>query len=241
MFSPVDIQDELIRVRQKHEKVFRQLANEVDMALKQGKQADEYIVSRLRSAPKPGKANINPELLEKSRIFSIDDIKTICIQYRLRFLDSKYFNIEELPYDAVIAVKKLEKHLGEEVNHLKIMAAAKFFKLEDSNKDPLLFARIDETNYYLIHKWGKDLAWYNKILAYPLRSIVSLLASMIVIGLPTVFFTPFIFFHTQKEVEYYQMLYLAALVVYMIFVMVFGGFTFYKKFSKVCWNTPYFN
>ena len=106
MFTPVDIQDELIRVRQKHEKVFRRLSDEVASALKQGKQADEYIVSRLRSAPKPGKANINPDLLEKSRIFSIDDIKAICIDYRLRFLDSKYFKIEELPYDAIMAIKK---------------------------------------------------------------------------------------------------------------------------------------
>jgi hypothetical protein len=241
MFSPVDIQDELIRVRQKHERVFRQLENEVQAALKQGKQADEYIVSRLRSAPKPGKANINPELLEKSRIFSIDDIKTICIQYRLRFLDSKYFKMEELPYDAVMAVKKLEKHLGEEVSHLKIMGAAKFFKLEDRNKDPLLFARIDETNYYLIHKWGKDFGWYNKIVAYPLRSIPALLISMMAIGLPLVLLTPLLIFHTAKEVQYYQLLYLAALVVYAVFVLVFGGFTFYKKFSKICWNSPYFN
>jgi hypothetical protein len=241
MFSPVDIQEELIRTRDKHERVFRKLSDEVASALKQGKQADEYIVSRLRSAPKPGKANINPELLEKSRIFSIDDIKTICINFRLRFLDSKYFKIEELPYDAVIAIKKLEKHLGEEVGHLKIMGAAKFFKLEDSNKDPLLFARIDETNYYLIHKWGKDLKWYNKVLAFPLRSIISLLMSMIIVGLPLIFLIPLIIFRTSSEVAYYQMLYLAAFTVYTFFVLVFGGFTFYKKFSKICWNSPYFN
>ncbi len=241
MFTPVDIQEELIRTREKHERVFRKLSDEVAAALKQGKQADEYILSRLRSTPKPGKANINPDLLEKSRIFSLDDIKTICVNYRLRFLDSKYFKMEELPYDALIAVKNLEKHLGEEVSHLKIMGAAKFFKLEDSNKDPLLFARIDETNYYLIHKWGKDLAWYNKIIAFPLRSIIALLASMSIVGLPLVFLIPLIIFRTAQEVQYYQMLYLAAFVVYTFFVLVFGGFTFYKKFSKVCWNSPYFN
>jgi hypothetical protein len=241
MFSPVDIQEELIKARQKHEEVQSSLLREVDTALKQGRQADEYVLSRLHSSPKPGKSNINPELLEKNRIFSVDDIKTICVNYRLRFLDSKYFKMDELPYDALVAVKNLEKHLGEEVKHLKIMGAAKFFKLEDSNKDPLLFARIDESNYYLIHKWGKDLAWYNKILSFPFRSILSLLVSMIVVGLPIVFLVPLILFHTAKEVQYYQMLYLAAFTVYTFFVMVFGGFTFYKKFSKVCWNSPYFN
>jgi len=241
MFTSVDIQNELIKARQKHAEVQGALMNEVQSALKQGKQADEYILSRLRTAPKPGKSNINPELLEKNRIFSVDDIKSICIDYRLRFLDSKYFKMEELPYDAVIAVKNLEKHLGEEVKHLKIMGAAKFFKLEDRNKDPLLFARIDETNYYLIHKWGKDFAWYNKILVYPFRSILALLMSMLIVGLPIVFLTPLLFFHTAKDIQYYQMLYLAAFTVYTFFVMVFGGFTFYKKFSKICWNSPYFN
>jgi len=241
MFSRVDIQEELIIARQKHEQVHGALMREVQAAIKQGKQADEYVLSRLRSAPKPGKSNINPELLEKNRIFSIDDIKTICVNYRLRFLDSKYFKMEELPYDAVIAVKKLEKHLGEEVKHLKIMGAARFFKLEDSNKDPLLFARIDDTNYYLIHKWGKDLAWYNKLLMFPFRSIMSLLLSMAIIGLPLVFIVPLFIFHTAKDIQYYQMLYLAAFTVYTFFVLVFGGFTFYKKFSKICWNSPYFN
>ncbi len=241
MFSPVDIQEELIKARQKHEQVQLSLMREVNAAIKEGKQADEYILSRLRTAPKPGKSNINPELLDKNRIFSVDDIKTICVNFRLRFLDTKYFKIEELPYDAVIAVKNLEKHLGEDVKHMKIMAAAKFFKLEDSNKDPMLFARIDDTNYYLIHKWGKDLAWYNKLLAYPLRSIVSLLVTMTVIGLPLVIITPLLLFHTAKEVKYYQMLYLAAFLVYSFFIMVFGGFTFYKRFSKICWNSPYFN
>jgi hypothetical protein len=241
MFSPVDIQEELMRVRQKHAEVQGALMKEVQAAIKEGKQADEYILSRLRSAPKPGKSNINPDLLEKNRIFSIDDIKTVCVNYRLRFLDSKYFKIEGLPYDAITAVKNLEKHLGEDVKHLKIMGAAQFFKLEDSNKDPMLFARIDDTNYYLIHKWGKDFAWYNKLLAYPFRSVLSLLISMTVIGLPFVFIVPLILFHTSKEIQYYQMLYLAAFVVYTFFVMVFGGFTFYKKFSKICWNSPYFN
>ena len=241
MFSPVDIQEELMRARQKHAQVQAELMREVDIAMKQGKQADEYILSRLRTAPKPGKSNINPDLLEKNRIFSVDDIKTICVNYRLRFLDSKYFKMEELPYDAVLAVKNLEKHLGEEVKHLKIIGAAKFFKLEDSNKDPLLFARIDDNNYYLIHKWGKDFEWYKKIVAYPFRSILSLLLSMAIVCLPIVFILPLLLFHTAKDIQYYQMLYLAAFVVYAVFVMVFGGFTFYKKFSKICWNSPYFN
>ena len=241
MFSPIDIQQELVNAKQKHAEIQSALMREANAAIKQGKEVDEYIVNKLKSAPKPGKSNINPELLEKNRIFSIDDIKTVCINFRLRFLDSKYFKMEELPYDAVIAIKSLERHLGEEVKHIKIVGSKEFFKLEDRHKDPLIFARIDNDNYYLIHKWGNDFPWYKKIVNYPFRSVLSLLLTMVVIGIPLSFLIPVIIFHKPEEVRYYQNLYLAGCCIYTFFTMVFGGFTFYKHFSKVCWNSPYFN
>lgn len=241
MFSPIDIQNELVKARQKHAEIQGGLLREANAAIKLGKEVDEYILDKLKKAPKPGKSNINPELLEKNRVFSIDDIKTICVNFRLRFLDSKYFKMEELPYDAVIAIKSLEKHLGEEVKHIKIVGSAKFFKLEDRHKDPLIFARIDDDNYYLIHKWGNDFPWYKKLIAYPFRSVLSLILTMAVLGVPLAFIIPAIIFHKPAEVAYYQMLYLAAVTIYTFFTMVFGGFTFYKHFSKVCWNSPYFN
>jgi hypothetical protein len=241
MFSNIDIQDELVKTRQKHAQLVYSLKQQVDAALKKGVEVDDFILKRLKTAPKPGKWNINPELLDKNKLFSVDDIKDVCIEYRLRFLDSKYFKMEELPYDAVIAIKNLEKELGKEITHMKIVASAKYFKLEDVHKDPLLFAEVDENNYYLIHKWGNDFSWYKKWLSFPFRSVWSLLLTLIVIGLPLSFIIPAIVFHNPEDVSYYQMLYLAAFTVYTLFTMVFGGFTFYKKFSKVCWNTPYFN
>ena len=45
--------------------------------------------------------------LPKTRIYHIDHIKKVCIDYRLRFLDIKYFkNI--LPIEALNIIKKLE-------------------------------------------------------------------------------------------------------------------------------------
>lgn len=241
MFSPVDIQDELVKSRQKHAQIQHSLMQQVEAAMKKGMQADEFILSRLRKAPKPGKWEIDTSLLDKNKIFSLDDIKSVCIKYRLRFLDSKYFRMEELPYDAVQAIKNLEKETGKEVAHIKMAASAKFFKLEDRNKDPLLFAQIDDTNFYLIHKWGNDFRWYKKWLCYPLRSIWTLVLSMSVIGIPLSFIIPALWFHNPADVQFYQTLYLAGFTIYIVFTIVFGGFSFYKNFSKVAWNSPYFN
>ncbi len=149
--------------------------------------------------------------------------------------------MEELPYDAIVAIKELEKLAGAEIKHTKIAAPSKFFKLEDSNKDPMLFAQIDDTNYYLIHKWGNDLAWYKKIICYPFRSVTTLFISMIAIGIPLALFVPYMVWHSQEDITYFQRMFLAVVVVYTFFILVFGGVTFYKRFSKVCWNSPYFN
>ena len=241
MFSPIDIQDELVKTRQKHAQIQHSLMQQVEAAMKKGQQADEYIMTRLRKAPKPGKWKVDTSLLDKNKIFSLDDIKSICVQYRLRFLDSKYFRMEELPYDAMQAIKNLEKETGKEISHVKMMASAKFFKLEDINKDPLLFAQIDDTNFYLIHKWGSDFKWYKKWLSFPMRSLWSLFISIIVVGLPIAYILPLIWFHTPADRNYYQTLYLAAFTIYTIFTIVYGGFTFYRRFSKACWNSPYFN
>lgn len=241
MFSPIDIHEELIKAKQKHQQRYALLNGQVQAALKQGKQADEYIVNRLRNAPKPGKSDISTETLEKNRVFSVDDIKTVCTNYRLRFLDSKYFKMEELPDDTLTIIKNVEKYSGKDVRQIQIMGMDKFFKSEEKKKIPVLFARIDETNYYFVHNWEKNFAWYNKILAYPFRSIQTLLLSFTVIGLPLAIFIPLLLFHTAKDVHYYEALYLAGFTVSFIFITVFGGFTFHKNFSRKCWDNPFFH
>jgi len=241
MFTSVNIQEELIKAKVKHEKIQDNLMRQAQAAIKRGLDVDEYIMKKLSTAPKPGKWDVNPGLLDKDRIFSIDDIKAVCIAYRLRFLDTKYFRLEELPYQALTAVKELEKSAGAEIKAMKIAAPAGFFKLQDRNKDPMLFARIDEMNYYLIYKWGNDIKWYKKWLVYPMRSIYSFFISLVVIGVPLAIILPHIFWHTQRDLIYYERLFGAIVVVYTMFAMVFVGFTWYKHFSQVCWRSPYFN
>src|SRR5690606_5897121 len=65
------------------------------------------ILENLTSKNKPGDY---PEksLLQQDRIYNLNDIKRVCIKYRLRFLDTSYFK-GEFPYEAISEIKKLEK------------------------------------------------------------------------------------------------------------------------------------
>ena len=56
----------------------------------------------------------NFEILESSKIYHIDEIKQICIDYRLRFLDTSYFK-GSIPAEALSKIKSLEKEHNLEI------------------------------------------------------------------------------------------------------------------------------
>ncbi|HWY97463.1 MAG TPA: hypothetical protein VNY36_00140, partial [Bacteroidia bacterium] len=145
MFSSINIQDELLKTRRKHAETQHLLMQQVEEAQKKGTAVDEFLLKRIQKAPKPGKWQINTDLLDKKKVFSLDDIKSICIQYRLRFLDSKYFKIEGLPTEDAQAIKNLEKELGKEIRSVKMLAAINSFRQEDVDNALLLFAEMDES------------------------------------------------------------------------------------------------
>lgn len=239
MFSSADIEDELVKTRQKHAQVLHNLKKQIEEAKAKTGAADEFIVKRFQNAPRPGRLPIESTVLDKNKIFSKDDIRRICIEYRLRFLDGKYFKMQDLPADAAATVKTIEKELGQEIAQIKVVSTFKAFKAGNLGNDPLLFAQLDEQNYYLLHKWNQKVGGIDKVLAFPMRSVWTLLLCLIVIGLPLMFILPALWFKTPEDVAYYQTFYLAAFVITMVFVAVFGGFSFYKSFSRANWNSYY--
>ena len=80
----------------------------------------------------------NFDKLDTDRIFHIRHIRKICINYRLRFLDSAQFR-QGIPAEAVTRIRQLEQIHGIKLWGFKIAAPAKAFSLENYN-DPLLFA-----------------------------------------------------------------------------------------------------
>ena len=97
------------------------------------------------------KLKFNPSKLRSEKLFHVEDIRKICIDYRLRFLDVKLFK-GKIPNEAI---KKLEEFKNQHKNldlELKIMAPSKLFELENYD-DPLLFAKLEDGYYYLIHNF----------------------------------------------------------------------------------------
>ena len=73
---------------------------------------------------------LNFDALESSRIYHIEDIKKLCVDYRLRFLDSKHFN-GTFPAEALDAIKAFEKAQEREITGFKMIAPAGMFKLAE--------------------------------------------------------------------------------------------------------------
>ncbi|TLP81315.1 hypothetical protein [Maribacter sp. ACAM166] len=178
------------------------------------------------------------DFLESSRIYHIEEIKNICIDYRLRFLDSKYFK-GELPVEALSKIKALEQEHGLEIKGFKIIAPSKLFKLEDRD-DPLLFAPIGNGYHYLIHQWGSDLHPLRKMLMWPFKGMVNLSILVLLLSfLVTLLVPEGLFSKSSSNVEFW-------IINFFMFkciaaVVIFYGFALGKNFSPAIWNSKYFN
>lgn len=200
---------------------------------------EDAIIARMKSPQKPTPRNsFNFDLLETQHIYHVDQIRDICVNYRLRFLDTRYFK-NEIPQEALSKIKQLEKEHDTTLRGFKIVAPSKMFKLENAD-DPLLFAPIGNGYFYLIHKWGNDLNAFRKVFAWPFKSFENLIIITILISLLAAYAVPngifskdtsgvqflLIFFFTFKSI--------ASMVLYYSFA---AG----KNFNTAIWNSKYFN
>ncbi|MGJ8684631.1 MAG: hypothetical protein ACSHWW_08405 [Nonlabens sp.] len=238
MLSRTDIEQQLQKARnKKYQEV--DILEQVSKILKEDQLKEDAIMARMKSPQKPTPRNqFNLDLLETDKIYHVDQIRDICIDYRLRFLDSKYFK-NEIPQEALIKIKRIEKDHDITLQGYKIIAPSKMFKLENAD-DPLLFAPIGNGYFYLIHKWGNDLSSLRKIWAWSFKSfenliVTTLLVSLLVSALvPGGIFSPetsgvqfiLIFFFMFKSI--------ASMVLYYSFAK---G----KNFNTAIWNSKYFN
>ena len=215
-----------------------QVLNEVYELLKIDSNNEARIKQTIEEGSKNVQNNFSFDLLETHRIYHLDQIKTICIDYRLRFLNSKYFK-GEIPQEAISKIKALEKAHNIELEGFKIIAPSKLFRLEDKD-DPLLFVPIGNKYFYLIHRWGNDLHPLRKILAWPFKNIVNLTALLVVIAyLITLLVTNGLFSKEGSRAEFW-------IIYFFMFkaiasVVIFYGFALGKNFNPAIWNSKYFN
>lgn len=238
IFSKINLENELIRIRTQKQR----LIDDVHEILQSAQKDDEKILERLKSTSAERDLGIRINDKDRNRIFSLEEIKTICIRYRLRFLDSHYFR-SEYPYEAIAQIRQFETEYGLKIGQFKIIAPEHTFNLENINKDPLLFARLDDNTFYLIHKWGQDLAWYKRFLLWPLQNLQTYLISLLLIAATFSFLLPasvMNIWNIQSE------LYLRIWLTLHTFIAIFGlslwaGLSFDKTFSSMNWDSKYYN
>ena len=230
-----NIREKLILAKQK-DKSADKILNDVYRLLAKEDDAQKRIEDNLKSMDAVISNDFNFDLLETAEIYHVRHIKKIAVDYRLRFLDSHYFK-GEIPQDVISKIKKLEKEHELEIKGFKILAPSKLFKLKDRD-DPILFAPIGNDYYYLIHKWGRDLHPLRKILMWPFKSLVNLVALVVGISYVITLLVPNGLF--SKESSSFQFW----VIFFFMFkclasIVIFYGFALGKNFNPAIWNCKY--
>ncbi|MHA6280207.1 hypothetical protein ACXYMT_08495 [Salinimicrobium sp. CAU 1759] len=228
---------ELLRAKEMKE---HEVLEEVKRILEGEGHSGENILDRI-SETESEKEDANPlifDLLESNRIFHLSQIKKICVDYRLRFLNTRFFK-GDLPQEALDAVKALEKQHKIEIKGAKMLAPAKYFRLENAD-DPMLFAPLGNDYYYLVHKWGTDMHPLRKVLMWPLKNLENLLIFSFFFSFLFTFGIREVFFSKFRETSQFVILFMYSFksVVALIF---FYGISLGKNFSSGNWNSKFYN
>jgi len=237
MIARTNVEDRLKKHRSREISESDLLA-EIKNIFDQNDRKDASIISQLQSSSERDHNALDLDLLDTDRIFHVSHIKAICIDYRLRFLDSKLFK-GSIPYEAAIKIKELEKEHKTVIEGFKIMAPSKLFKLENAD-DPLLFAPIGNGYYYLIHKWGNDLSPYRKLAVLPFKSFENLMILTALVSFFASFLVPKGLLSIETSGVQFLLTFLfmfksvAAVVLYYSFA---AG----KNFNSVIWDSKYSN
>ena len=239
LLKRTNIEEKLIHLKSKNsEQVSKAILAEVQDILNADSDCRERIENNISGGKDIIVNDFDFDLLETDRIYHIDQIKKTCIDYRLRFLNSKYFK-SEIPSEAITKIKRLEQQHNIEVKGFTIMAPSKLFKLEDKD-DPILFVPIGNNYYYLIHKWGNDLQPLRKWLMWPFKGMVNLtLLTVLISYLVTMLIPEGLFSKNSSSAEFWIIFFfmfkcIASLVIYY-------GFAMGKNFSPAIWKSKYFN
>jgi len=174
------------------------------------------------------------EEMETKNIFHKDTIKSICVQYRLRFLDSNLFK-GDYPNNITKVISDIEKKHETTLNNFMIMAPSKLFKIK-SPDDPILFVPLGNDYYYLIHKWGEEFNHLRKLLVLPFKNIDNLTVFSILVS---------VFFALVGKLLIPS---LTSSEVFILFLFLVKGFIFIffymffltrRNFSESIWNSKY--
>lgn len=237
IFQPTNIEDKLLRLRFKQIKE-TEIAAQLNVILAASDGQKALIDSKIPTKNKVCSNTFDFDLLETNCIFHLDQIKKTCIDYRLRFLDIRYFK-GEIPQAAVSRITTLESQHNIQLQGLKIMAPSKLFKLKDKD-DPLLFAPMGNDYFYLIHKWGNDLHPLRRLLVWPFKDMANLAIFALGLSFLAALLIPNGLFSKNNSAAEFWIIFFF-MFKWITAVFIFYGFALGKNFNPAIWNSKYFN
>lgn len=238
MFMKTNIEERLLKLRQKRI-ANEQILAEVHHIFTENEKERSLIKERLSSSSVVIANQFNLDLLASEKIFHRDEIKKLCVDYRLRFLDAGFFK-SDFPEEAISKIRAIEKTHHMSLEGLKVMAPAKLLKLENAD-DPLLFASMGNDYYYLIHKWGNDLHPFRKALMWPYKNFENLVFTVFIISILLTSIMPMQAF-TNGEVGNQEYLLLFLFMFKAVGgIVLFYGFAKGKNFNTAIWDSEYYN
>lgn len=230
-----NIQNKLRRAR---DKVYsdQNIINEVQQILEEDRFRESAILQKLGGDLSAPQNAFDIDKLESDRVFHLSQIKKICINYRLRFLDTKYFK-GSYPQSALAEIKYLENKHQTTLEGFKIIAPSKMFVLLKTD-DPVLFAPIGNNYYYLIDRWGNDLHPLRKWQVWPFKTFENLAFTIFLVSILATLIVPDGLFAKEQTISQDFM------VFFFMFksiaaVVIFYGFALGKNFNTVIWNRKF--
>jgi len=233
-----DIIIALERIRNKHRNAEDVLLDEVNRILIAGQFSEKNVLKNLKSYMNSFEL-ADEKITLSSSIFVKREIEKMCIENRLRFLDSKEL-VSEIPYEAILKIKEINASQGKELKHFKIISTREFILGRNNEDNAALFAQTVYGNYLLIHQWGKGFSNTRKVVYFPVRSFEKLFLSVLFLSLIITFILPTNLITTDYRADYFSMYRIACFFHVTIFVTsftVFGLFSFHSDLSNRNWDS----
>ncbi|QHT70915.1 hypothetical protein GXP67_31845 [Rhodocytophaga rosea] len=127
--------------------------------------------------------------------YSEEQVRAICIKYRLRCLPVNLFRgvmDAQVPAKKVSFESEYKEILEEKIDprNYRIVAPSELFSVAYGNLDPLLLYRFTHQGniyYKFVHQWGGDLNRWRALANYPLRSMNYLSMCTFLVWLAVIF------------------------------------------------------
>ena len=180
----IKIESEIQKVKEKNIDKGNQLIDQANQLLLQQSNDEKVVIeniginkSLIEATNERTATHLERKELEKKtgdNVFTTEEIKTMCIKYRLKFLNANKY-VGKIPADLgarIVALKKkhnlnISASENSDAGRFFIMAPPSCFKLREAEAlnikiDPVMFYQIIPGLYIMVHRWGKDFTYWRR-------------------------------------------------------------------------------